>query len=59
MIYSLAWAEMYIVLAALAQRFDFRFEGAKAEDFECTSDQFAIGTTGKGTLDATVTVRRV
>ncbi|KAF2875491.1 trichodiene oxygenase [Massariosphaeria phaeospora] len=53
----LAWAEMYKAVAVLAQRFDFWFEGARAEDFECNSDQFALGTKGKGTLRATATVR--
>ncbi|RYP45735.1 hypothetical protein DL768_007976 [Monosporascus sp. mg162] len=54
----LAWAEMYMIVAALAQHFDFQFEGATAEDFECTSDQFAVGTKGKGALIATVTSHR-
>jgi hypothetical protein len=54
---SLAWAEMYLTVSALAQRFDFRFEGAKAEDFECTSDQFAVGTKGLGMLFATPSIR--
>lgn len=52
--YSLAWAELYLGLAALVQRFDFEFIGAKAEDFECDSDQFVIGTKGKGVLKAHV-----
>ncbi|ROV86947.1 hypothetical protein VMCG_10772 [Cytospora schulzeri] len=50
----LAWAEMYLVLATLVQRFDFQFTRAKAEDFECDSDQFVIGTKGKGQLEAFV-----
>ncbi|RYP22145.1 hypothetical protein DL767_009119 [Monosporascus sp. MG133] len=54
----LAWAEMYMIVASLAQHFDFQFNGATAEDFECTSDQFAIGTKGKGMLIATVTSHR-
>jgi len=53
---SLAWAEMYMVIAALAQRFDFQFEGAKAEDFECSSDQFIIGTSGKGVIKTTASL---
>jgi hypothetical protein len=57
--YSLAWAEMYILTAALAQHFDFRFKDATAEDFECNGDQFAIGTQGKGVLKATVNDRRI
>lgn len=43
---------MYIIIAALVQRFDFRFEGASAEDFEPYSDEFIIGTRGKGVLMA-------
>jgi hypothetical protein len=41
---SLAWAEMYLVLAALIQRFDFSIEGATAADFEFERDNFGIGT---------------
>lgn len=48
---------MYLVLAALVQHFSFQFEGAKAEDFECDSDQFVIGTKGKGLLEAHVSIR--
>ncbi|KAG8156917.1 hypothetical protein KVR01_013139 [Diaporthe batatas] len=40
----LAWAEMYLVLATLVQRFDFTIEGATAGDFEMERDNFAIGT---------------
>lgn len=35
---------MYLVLAALVQRFDFTFEGVKAADFEFERDNFGIGT---------------
>ncbi|KAI1137268.1 cytochrome P450 [Hypoxylon sp. FL0543] len=52
----LAWAELYLALAALVQRFDFQFKGAKAEDFECDSDQFVVGTKGKGLLEAHVSI---
>lgn len=55
--YSLAWAELYLGLAALVQSFTFEFVGAKAEDFECDSDQFVIGTNGKGVLKAHVRMR--
>jgi hypothetical protein len=51
---SLAWAEMYLVLAALVERFNFQFEDISAEDFECNSDQFVIGTRVKGVLKALV-----
>lgn len=55
--HSLAWAELYLALAALIQRFNFEFIGTKAEDFECNSDQFVIGTKGKGVLKAHVRLR--
>lgn len=42
--HSLAWAEMYLVLAALVQRFDLKIEGATAADFEFAMDNFGIGT---------------
>ena len=43
-LFDLAWAEMYSVLATFIWRFNFRFVKAKAEDLECISDQFFIGT---------------
>ncbi|CAG8960302.1 hypothetical protein HYFRA_00012376 [Hymenoscyphus fraxineus] len=52
---NLAWAEMYIALAALVQRFDFQFNGVTSKDFECQSDQFIIGTRDNGNLHACVT----
>lgn len=54
---SLAWAEMYLLIAGLVDRFDFRYLNARAGDFECDSDQFAIGTRGKGVLNAIVSQR--
>ena len=41
---SLAWAEMYLLLATLVLRFDFAVEGATAADFEFEMDNFGIGT---------------
>lgn len=41
---SLAWAEMYIVVAALVQRLDFELVGAGPKDVDCASDQFIVGT---------------
>ncbi|KAI1161541.1 hypothetical protein F5B18DRAFT_653600 [Nemania serpens] len=49
------WAEMYIALSTLVQLFDFTFDGARAEDYLCSSDQFAIGTKSQGVLRATAT----
>jgi hypothetical protein len=46
---------MYILLTALAQRFNFQFEDLTAKDFECQSDQFIIGTGGKGVMKTLVT----
>lgn len=39
-----AWAQMYLVLAALVKEFDFTVEVATAKDFEAAMDNFAIGT---------------
>ncbi|KUJ18476.1 cytochrome P450 [Mollisia scopiformis] len=55
----LAWAEMYLVLPALVQQFNFQFDGTIAEDFVCESDQFIIGTKGKGSLKAFVTLNKI
>jgi hypothetical protein len=48
---------MYLTIATLAQRFDFQFEGATARDFEVTSDQFIVGTEGRGKLIARPSLR--
>ncbi|KAM7211722.1 Cytochrome P450 [Rhypophila decipiens] len=54
----LAWAEMYLVMAALVQKFDFDFKGLTHEDhFEVMSDQFIISTKGKAVLQARVSLR--
>ncbi|KAG9241457.1 trichodiene oxygenase [Calycina marina] len=50
----LAWAEMYLIVASLVQKFDFRFNNATAKDFECESDQFVICTRGRGVLKSFV-----
>ncbi|KAK7973454.1 hypothetical protein PG988_007588 [Apiospora saccharicola] len=46
----LAWAELYMAVAALVQRFDFEFEPTGVYDVECSSDQFIIGTSGRDGL---------
>ncbi|KAI0390583.1 trichodiene oxygenase [Xylariaceae sp. FL0594] len=51
----LAWAELYMLTAALVPRYDFRFAADAYEDIRWTSDQFIIGTSGKGGLATTVT----
>ncbi len=48
---------MYLLIAGLVDRFDFPDLYARAEDFECNSDHFAIGAKGKGVLEVTVSVR--
>lgn len=40
----MAWAELYLVLAALIAQFTFTIKDATASDFEMVSDDFAIGT---------------
>ncbi|KAK4222656.1 putative cytochrome P450 E-class, group I [Podospora fimiseda] len=55
----LAWAEMYLVMAALVSKFDFNFEGFVPEDhFEVMSDQFIICTKGKAVLEARVSLHK-
>ncbi|KAF3008037.1 hypothetical protein E8E14_004587 [Neopestalotiopsis sp. 37M] len=51
----LAWAELYIVVSALVQRFDFTFNTTVMDDVICRSDDFVIGTTGKTGLRTFVT----
>ncbi|KAH7302943.1 putative Trichodiene oxygenase [Stachybotrys elegans] len=51
----LAWAELYLVIAELAQRFDFDFQGLTADHFEIESDRFILSTKGKAILKASVT----
>lgn len=41
-----------MALAALVQQFEFKFEGIDETYFECESDQFIMGTKGKGVLEA-------
>ncbi|KAL9622226.1 MAG: hypothetical protein Q9160_003409 [Pyrenula sp. 1 TL-2023] len=51
----LAWAETYLLLAALIQRFTFTIKNATARDFELERDNFGIGTRAGCNLMATVT----
>ncbi|KAI0110396.1 cytochrome P450 [Nemania sp. FL0031] len=53
----LAWANMYLLVATLVDQFDFQYKNVQAEDLECNSDQFTIGTKSKGVLSATVSIR--
>lgn len=48
--FRLATSNLYMVIATLVMHFDFEFPFAKAEDFECSSEQFTIGSTGGGML---------
>ncbi|KAM4056183.1 cytochrome p450 [Hirsutella rhossiliensis] len=52
----LAWAELYMVVASLVQRFDFEFDGAGPKDVEPVSDQFTIGTEDQSGIKAFVTL---
>ncbi|KAH9989606.1 cytochrome P450 [Xylariaceae sp. FL0662B] len=51
----LAWAEMYLILAVLVQRFDFKFQDIEAKGFEMESDQFIISVKAGAGLKAHVT----
>lgn len=52
---SLAWAEMYIVIARLVLCFDMQLQEAGPKDVECDSDQFIIGTADSSGIKAIVT----
>lgn len=52
---SLAWAEMYLLVAALVQYFTFQYPEATAADFEVGDDRFTIGTKAGCDLMARVT----
>ncbi|KAF3059810.1 Trichodiene oxygenase [Daldinia childiae] len=51
----LAWAEIYLLLGHIVQRFEFKFPTTKAEDFYVTKDNFALGTPSMGIVPALVT----
>lgn len=52
---SLAWAEIYLLLGNIVERFEFEFPSTKAEDFYVTKDNFALGTPSMGVVPALVT----
>ncbi|KAI0146123.1 trichodiene oxygenase [Xylariaceae sp. FL1272] len=54
----LAWADMYLLVAALVDRFNFEMKNVSAEDLVCDSDQFAVGTKSRGVLNANVSIRK-
>ncbi|KAF1950750.1 cytochrome P450 [Byssothecium circinans] len=54
--HSLAWAEMYMLLASLVQNFTFTIEDATASDFEFEKDNFGIGTKAGCNLMAHLTL---
>ncbi|KAI1129791.1 cytochrome P450 [Nemania abortiva] len=51
----LAWAEIYLLLGNIVQRFEFKFPKTKSEDFYVTQDNFALVTPGMGVVPALVT----
>ncbi|KAI1393370.1 cytochrome P450 [Hypoxylon trugodes] len=53
----LAFAEMYMVTAALVHRFEFGFDGASPAQVLAYSDEFIIGTKDRSGLKAYVTRR--
>lgn len=52
---SLAWAELYMVFAALVDQFDFKLDNAGLKDVECVSDQFIVGVADASGIKAWVT----
>lgn len=53
--FSLAWAEIYLLLGNIVQCFEFKFPTTKAEDFYVTNDNFALVTPCMGVVPALVT----
>lgn len=53
---SLAWAEMYLIVATLVQKFDFDMSEVPSNHFDFISDGFIIRTPGKASLETVVTV---
>ncbi|RYP14779.1 hypothetical protein DL765_006135 [Monosporascus sp. GIB2] len=51
----LAWVELYMVVAAIVQRFDFEFDADAAKDVTWVSDMFTIGTAARNGLKAVIT----
>ncbi|KAI0909120.1 cytochrome P450 [Ustulina deusta] len=51
----LAWAEIYLLLGNIVQRFEFKFPTTKSEDFHVTKDNFALVTPCMGVVPALVT----
>lgn len=49
---------MYLTIATIVQRFDFKIRDVEAADFEMESDQFIIGTKGESRMKAYVVLRR-
>jgi hypothetical protein len=54
--YSLAWAEIYLILAALAQKFTLEPKDVTGTDLEMERDNFGIGTKAGCNLLAHVTL---
>ncbi|RYP45943.1 hypothetical protein DL769_011423 [Monosporascus sp. CRB-8-3] len=51
----LAWVELYMVVAAIVQRFDFEFDADASKDITWVSDMFTIGTAARNGLKAVIT----
>ncbi|KAJ4423384.1 hypothetical protein N0V82_001988 [Gnomoniopsis sp. IMI 355080] len=51
----LAWIELYLVVAALVQKFDFKLDGAGLKDVKPVSDQFIAGTQDQSGIKVFVT----
>ncbi|CAI6227143.1 unnamed protein product [Periconia digitata] len=54
--FHLAWADLYISLAALATRFDFEFQNTQSSDFKVLRDDFVVGTKCGSTLTCHVSL---
>lgn len=51
---SFAWAELYLIVSELAQRYDFEFHDVEKNHFDIELDGFTVAIYGKSTLKVTV-----
>ncbi|KAI1420237.1 cytochrome P450 [Xylaria sp. FL1777] len=56
---NLTWAELYITIASLVNRFDFEFDGLTPRDFEFIRGQFIIGTMDLGGMKTLTKEREI
>lgn len=56
-VFSFAWAELYMTLAAIVRQFDFKLDETAFRNVEPASDQFIIGTEEQSGVHVTPVLR--